>query len=261
MEKRNSLSVVKDVYYALFMREIMTRLFERRFAWFWLFAEPMLFVLTFIVIRTYIIVMDYIAGIDMVLWLITGLVAFFMFRDGLLNGIGAIGSVKALFSYRQLKPIDAIVVRVFTLGVIHTLVMILFILILLGLGYEISPRNLIFSVLAWIGLWGLGLGSGLIVAVLTEFFDGFKKIINVISLPLMLVSGVIVPVQYLPDYAANILLYNPVVHGVEIVRWGLFDNYWILNQVNYFYFTSWVVFVLFLGIILQIQFEARMKAK
>ena len=93
------------MYRALFLREALTRLMSGRAAWFWLLAEPvfhvsyMLFIFTVIRVRT-------VGGIDTVLWLIVGMLGFFIFRrtgTQVSNGINA-GSVALVeFGRKELR--------------------------------------------------------------------------------------------------------------------------------------------------------------
>jgi capsular polysaccharide transport system permease protein len=261
MKVRTSWQITKDVYYALFMREMVNRLFERRFAWFWLFVEPILFVLVVVGIRTFIKMADLIAGAEIIPWTIVGLVSFFMFRDGMMAGSGAVGSSKALFAYRQLKPIDAIVIRVLTLGLLQTIVFMVFILGMLFLGFEIAFPNLVAAIGVFLTLWGLGLGIGLILAVAIEFVRELQKIVNILTLPLMILSGAFLPLHFMPYAIQEILLLNPTVHAIELIRLGIFEGYWTLEGVNYTYLLLWTLGTMMLGIAMNIRFEMKLKAK
>ncbi|BBP46174.1 transport permease protein [Thiosulfatimonas sediminis] len=261
MQVRSAWQVTRNVYYALFMREVLTRLFANRMAWFWLFVEPILFVVVMVGLRSFIRVMDQIGGVDMIPWMIIGLAAFFMFRDGMNNGMNAIGAGKALFAYRQLKPIDTVIVRIFTIGLLHLLVLLIFVIGMLLLGFTMTPHNLLLSMGAWLTLWFFGLGVGLTLAVVTQFATEFGKIINVLSLPLMILSGAFLPFHHMPHAIQEILLWNPVLHAIELIRIGFFEGYWTLSGINYQYLFIWTVGSVFLGISLNLRFEARLKVK
>lgn len=261
MQNRSPWEVTKNVYYALFMREVLSRLFANRSAWFWLFVEPILFVAVMVGIRTFIRVMDQIAGVDMIPWMIIGLASFFMFRDGMNNGMGAINAGKALFAYRQLKPIDTVVVRIFTLGFVHLIVLVIFILGMMLLGFVLNPQNLLLSMGVWVTLWFLGLGMGLTLSVVTQFVPELSKLVNVMSLPLMILSGAFLPLHFMPHAIQEVLLWNPILHAIELIRLGFFDGYWTLSGIHYLYLLTWVLGSLFLGIALHLRYESRLKVK
>src|SRR3546814_1986671 len=60
-----------------------------------------------------------IGGIDTLIWLVLGLQGFFLFRRTASQMAGAIDSNRALFSYRQVKPTDTVLMR----GVLEGLLM------------------------------------------------------------------------------------------------------------------------------------------
>src|SRR5690606_11239697 len=125
---------------ALFLREAVDRLFDKRAAWFWLLMEPVLHIsfMTFIftVIRTRTV-----GGIDVMVWIVVGMLAFFMFRRTAVQVMYAADSNKPLFAYRQVQPFDTSIVR----GALEAFLMVLVsIVILTGvslLGHEVRPDN------------------------------------------------------------------------------------------------------------------------
>ena len=75
-----------------------------------------------------------------------------------MRGMGAIDGNKALFAYRQVQPVDPVLVRNFLEGMLRSFVFLLFICGGLMLGLEMYPDNAIRVVAAWLSLWSLGLG-------------------------------------------------------------------------------------------------------
>jgi len=261
MQVRSAWQVTKDVYYALLMRELSRRLFDQRFAWFWLFMEPILYVLVMVSLRTFMNVTDLIAGVQIIPWLVVGLVSFFMFRDGMMSGVGSINASKALFAYKQLKPIDTVVIRAFTQGILQTFVFIIFVIGMLFLGFQLDFHNLVLSIFVFFSLWLFGLGVGLVLAVVTQFVNEVGKLMNIASLPLLILSGAFIPLHFLPFSIQQALLLNPTVHAIELIRLGFFESYWTLESVNFSYLLFWTVGFLGLGIAMNIRFETKLKAK
>src|SRR5690606_11147558 len=107
---RSPRAVTLAVWRAIFLREALDRLFDMRAAWFWLLMEPVLHIafITFIftVIRTRTL-----GGIDVAVWIIVGMLAFFMFRRTAMQVMHAVDSNKPLFAYRQVKSFDTSIVR------------------------------------------------------------------------------------------------------------------------------------------------------
>jgi capsular polysaccharide transport system permease protein len=212
-------------------------------------------------IRTFIRTFGMVAGVEMIPWMVIGLVCFFMFRDGMMSGVGAVSASKGLFAYRQLKPIDSVVIRVFTKGLLQFLVLVIFVIGMSFLGFTIEPNNILLSLGVFVTLWLFGLGVGLILSVVTQFVSEIGKIVGILSLPLMILSGAFLPIHYFPYSIQQYLLMNPILHGIELVRIGFFEGYWTLDGVNFLYLGLWVISALVLGLAMSIRFEQQLKAQ
>jgi len=258
---RTSWQVTRSVWYALFLREMLSRMFGNRYAWFWLLAEPMMFVGLMVAIRSTIRVMHQIGGVEMVPWMIIGLTAFFMFRDGMTRAMGAVGANQGLFAYRQVKPVDTVLVRVFVELVVHATVIFLFIITLSLLGFNMQPHNLVLVIFAWFSLWLFGLSVGLLLSVVVTIVPDLSKIVNVMTLPLMIMSGAMLPIQFMPHAVQQILLYNPILHGIEFLRLQFFTGYWTANDISIGYLYEWLLPMLALGLLLHLRFELKLKQK
>ena len=261
MQQRNSWQVTKSVWYALYMRDMLTRMFGNRYAWFWLFAEPMMFVGVMVALRSFIRVLNDVGGAPMIPWMIIGLTAFFLFRDGMTSGMRAVKGSMGLFAYRQVKPVDTVLSSSFVGLTIYAVVIFLFIIVLSLLGYNMIPVNLLGALLAWLALWLMGLYSGLILSVVVTVIPDLSKIVNVMTLPLLILSGAFLPIHYMPYEVQQWLLLNPILHAIEFLRFNFFHNYWTLNDISMFYVFQWVLPGLALGLLLHIRFENKLKAK
>lgn len=259
-QRRTPWQITWSVWGALFNREILTRIMSSRYAWFWLFAEPVIFLLLMLMIRLMIRGGETVAGSDRVTWMILGLTGFFMLRDAATRAMGAIGANKGLFAFRQVKPFDAIFVRIFVELFLRTIVLIVLLLIFGLIGHEVLPENVIMSTVYWLSLWLLGLGFGLMFSVLSALINGFDKVVRLITLPLLIISGVILPVHRLPPEILHYLMYNPILHGLELFRFYFFDNYWMVDGVSRLYFWGWILGTICMGLILYFKYEQRVKA-
>ena len=65
------------------------------------------------------------------------------------------------------------------------------------------------------------------------------------------------PVSYIPVPYRDWLLWNPLVHGLELVRLGFFSNYHTLD-VSFSYLYSWVLLSIALGLTLYRALETRL---
>lgn len=254
---RSGISVTAAVWRALFLREALTRLFGARASWLWLLAEPVFHVSFMVFVYAGIRVRS-IGGIDAVLWVMAGLLAFFMFRRTSVQVSNAVNANQALFVYRQVKPVDAALVR----AVLEGLLLVTISCILLSgaalLGYSVLPTDPLAVLEAFAGLWLLGLGFGLIVSVATETVPEIGRIIQMAMMPLYLISGVIFPLSAVPEPYRGWLMLNPVAHGVEAARLGFAPNYHVTPELSLAYLYGSGLGVLFVGLALYRRFSVKM---
>lgn len=254
---RTPVQVIASVYRALFLREALTRISSSRAAWFWLLAEPvfhvsyMLFIFTVIRVRT-------IGGIDTAVWLMVGMLAFFTFRRTGTQVTNAVSANQALFTYRQVKPVDTALVR----GGLEGLLMIVISSILLAgaalFGHSVLPADPLAVLEAFFGLWLVGLGFGLVASVASELVPELGRVINFIMMPLYLISGVIVPLSAVPQPYRDWLLLNPVAHGLEAARLGFAPYYHAVPELSIAYIYAFALVSIFLGLALHRRFAVRL---
>ena len=260
-ESRSSWQVTKSVWHALFMREAVSRTMADRFGWFWMLAEPMAMVGMMVAIRSVIMGSErFIPGADFIPWLITGLLGFYVFREGMMRSLGAISANRGLFSYRQVLPVDPVIARCLVEGAIKTFIFILFIAGGELLGLKLFPDDPLLAIVDWMSLWVLGFGAGLVVSVLASLVQEFAILIRISVLPLMLVSGVILPLNFMPQPVLDVVLYIPVVHGLEELRGSFFAGYHKLPGISEFYLWFWALALMVIGLALHIHFEMKLKA-
>jgi capsular polysaccharide transport system permease protein len=261
LTQRTPWKITLSVWHALFLREMLTRLFANPYAWFWLFVEPLLYVIVMIAIRNFIQFIDNMYGAEVIPWMILGLVAFFLFRDGLTRSMSAVGANQALFAYRQVKPIDTVITRNFVEGFVRTIVLLKLLLGTGLLGYDVIPYDAIKAMLAWASIWMLGLSAGLCLSVMIKLVPELEIMINIMTLPLLILSGVILPIQMFPFSVQEIIAYNPIVHGLELLRLSFFEGYWTYHGVNFRYLYYWISLMTAFGLLLHLRFEKQLQAK
>ena len=259
--ERSPWQVTRSVWYAMFMREAISRTMTDRMGWFWMIAEPIAFTLIMIAIRGFIRGGSLIVGAEFIPWMIVGMMGFFVIREGMMRSLGAIESNQALFAYRQVLPVDTILVRNFVEVMIRTLIFLLFIVGALMLGMDITPDHALHAIWCWVALWVLGLGLGLIVSVAGSMVPEIAKIVRMISMPLLILSGVIFPLNNLPHWLLEYLMYNPIVHGLELLRVNFFDGYQVIHGTSALYYWWWALGTMALGFLMHLRFRDRLKAK
>lgn len=104
-----------NVIHALFFRELKTRFGKNRYlGYIWVVGEPMSVVLLVTIIGT--VIREYHhqvmpEGISIFMFLISGIMPFFMFRSIVTQLMNGIGANLSLFAYKPVKPIHVFIAR------------------------------------------------------------------------------------------------------------------------------------------------------
>lgn len=241
---KNTLMVWK----ALFLKDALSRFFGSRGAWAWLLIEPCIhigmMVFIFTVIRTKVI-----GGVDVQLWIMVGMIGFFLFRRTSVQGIHALDCNKAFFAFRQVRPFDtaltSAMVELFSIFWIFVILLIAFAFF----GFDVIPYNALTVLFGALGLWFLGLGYGLVSSVCMRIVRDSGHLLQLVMMPMYFISGVIFPVNTIPEPYASYLTLNPVLHGVELMRKGYWPNYHTLDvSFSYLYGAALILLVIGMGL-------------
>lgn len=209
------------VLHALLLREIKTRFGAFRLGVVWALAEPLAHVVILSVIFG-IRSPTTAQGVEFPVFLATGIIPFLLFREMVTRGMTAITSNQSLFSYRQVKPLDTLVARFILEIVIYSAVFLVFMAGAGWLGFDVSvgdPLTLLLVFLA-LGLFGLGLGA--LACVLNTALPDAAQVVPIILRPLYFISGIFFSVEAIPAEYRGWLLWNPVLHALEIIRGAWF---------------------------------------
>lgn len=259
-EIRNPLAVSFAVWKAIFLREALDRLFDMRAAWFWLLIEPVLHI-GFLVFVFTVIRMRTVGNADVAIWIIVGMLAFFLFRRTAVQVTYAVDSNRPLFTYRQVKPFDPVLARAVLEAFLMSIISIIIIGTAILLSHEAWPYDALLVLQANLGLWLFGMGYGLVASVLMELVPEMEHVLKILMLPLYLISGVIFPLAAVPQPYLDLLMLNPVAHGLELARAGFFPYYHTVQGLSMEYLYAWGISSLFLGLILYRRFALQLVMK
>lgn len=253
---RTPYAITLSVWKAIFLREAVTRLSTGRAAWVWLLVQPLFHIGYLLVIYT-VINVRVVGGIDTSIWLTSGMLAFFMFQRTATQAQNAISANKALFAYRQVKPVDTVLVRAGLEGFLMMIVAVLVLAAVSLLGHEAMPADPLALLDAFLALWLVGLGFGLIAAVAGELVPEFNIVIGFAMTPLYFLSGVMFPLSSVPTGFRQWLLLNPLAHGLEAVRLGFSPYYYVVPDVSLQYVHGCALALVFFGLLLHQRFATR----
>lgn len=257
---RTPMSITLSVWKALFLREAVSRLSTGRSAWLWLLLEPLFHVVFMLFIFT-VISMHKVGGIDTAVWLMVGMLAFLMFRRTATQSQNAVGANQGLFAYRQVKPVDTVLVRAALEGLLTIMATIILFAGAALFGINIAPEEPLSVLVAFFGLWLAGMGFGLMASVVGELIPELGKIIGLVMTPMYIASGAIFPIATVPQPYRDLLLLNPVAHGLEAARLGFASHYHAVPELSIAYIYGFALGAIFLGLALHIRFAAKVVAR
>lgn len=221
--KRTPLQIQRAVLVALVIRELRARVQGRWLGLMWMLFEPLAHVLVLLALlgfRHHVVSVN----AEYPVFLVTGLLPFFVFRNLARRLPNAISSNRGLYAYRQVKPIDALVARALVEIGLYSAVYFAALFLLGWLGYHWLPVEPLGWLLVSTVLLALGLALGLLFAVLAHNRPKVETVVGMLFLPLYLLSGIIFPVQSLSQGIRDWLLWNPVLHLIELSRQFFIPN-------------------------------------
>lgn len=242
------LVVQKRVVTGVFLRETRTRFGRQKLGYLWAFLEPVLFIGTFY-LAFRIGGKSMPVGMDIVTFITTGLVPFQMFRSVVGRAMTAASANQALLTYPQVRYLDLHLARLLLEFVTFSVV---FVVILGAHSMLFAPviqiADLLSVLQGMIACGLMGAGVGLVLSSATILWPSMAQIQSALMRPLFWVSGVFFTANDLPVVARDVLMWNPVLHGVELIRDGFFVAY-SAEHLDSGYLISWVVGSLAAGLL------------
>lgn len=257
LKPRGGLRVMRAAIWALLLREVQTRFGQYRLGYVWVILEP-LFTIGILLFLFGRIMQRTLPGIEYEIFLLNGILPFYMFRSGVTQALSATQSNKGLFSYRPVKPIDALLARNFLEFLLKFIAYIFFSSAFLWFGYSISLERVPELLFYWGLLFIFMMAFSLIFMVIGDFSKEIGKFLSVSFLILYFLSGIIYSIHIIPAQYREYLLWNPLIHIFESMRHAVAPTYNLVQGISLQYFLLWTIFSLFFGLLLYKRFEHRM---
>lgn len=248
MKPRTPWEIQKSVVFALFIRELKTRAGSYRLGYAWTLLSPLAMVIIFTVIFSFR-GREAVPGVDLPLFMITGVVTFFLFQTIVTQCVASFSSNAGLFYYKQVKPFDTLIARTLLECIIHLFVFVVLISSAAWLGYETAMDD-IFGVVVILCLVSLfAFGTGLVFAVVVSLYEDMGKVVPILMRPLFFLSAVFYPLAWIPQEYRGLLLWNPLLHAIELGRQAYFKLYTV-PEVSVFYLAICTLIVCTFGMAL-----------
>ncbi|WP_026641321.1 MULTISPECIES: ABC transporter permease [Bordetella] len=244
--KRTSIQVFRAVVYALTLREMQGRFGRARMGAMWTLFEPIAHLVALTLIMVYIRGRT-IPGIDYPVFLLVSLTPFLLYKNIALRMMLSMEANKALFAYKQIQPFSSFMGRVVVECVLSTTVFILAYLTLTWIGMSTTiAKPAEWVLMLFLGLF-FAIGLGLVLAAIATLMPESKFLIRLLFMPLYLISGVIIPPSSYPSTWLPILMLNPFMNVLELIRSNIFPYYRPADGTSLSYVLECTLVLLFLG--------------
>lgn len=245
---KEALETQCRVIHALILRETMSRYGVQKIGFLWALLEPV-FMVTLIVGFMSLARSDSPGGMPLVPFMITGFIPFFMFRNTMNQLKSAISSSRSLLGYPQVTTFDVIVARVVLEGGVLLLVFAVVLTMAHLLGYDYRIENPLGVLVICLALMALGSGLGFVLAAVTPIIPSVGQVAALImGRPLFVTSGLFFTAGSIPDPYRTWLLFNPILHLLELMRSYFFYEF-ESAYASWTYAGSWVVGTLVFGML------------
>jgi len=230
---------------ALIIREIYTRFGRDNIGFAWVVVEPTLFCLGVVVMWTLFIGGKAHVEIPLTEFLITGYMPLLMYRHSVMRLLRCMQANAELLYHRDVTIFLLYMARLVMeiLGTMAAFIIVTALFVIWGLA---SPPHDVAMILGGFAIYALfSVAISIVVGAASERSEVVEKIwgpISYISIPL---SGTFYMVYWLPSEARELLVYVPMVTGVEIIRGGYFGP-----GVPIYYDVFWAVTISLLLLLL-----------
>lgn len=219
----NSWRIQRRVLGALLMREILTRYGRHNIGFLWLFAEPMLFTLGVTALWS-LTGAHRLSSIPIVAFAITGYSSVLLWRSMPARCISAIEPNLALLHHRNVRIFDVFLARIILEAAGTTISFVVLSLLFWGIGWLAAPEDVLKIVGAWLMLSWFGASLALLLGAMSGSSELVEKLWHPAAYLLFPMSGAAFLVDSLPREVQDLVLFLPMVNGVEYLREGYFGS-------------------------------------
>lgn len=252
---REGFRIQRRVIWSLILREMSTKFGKSSFGYLWALAMPVALIMIKTTLFSFIGRNPDI-GQSFTLFFATALVPFMMYSK-VTGGVGkAIKGNQGLLSYPHVKLLDVFTARaMLEMATMFVAAMIIVVMLMLeNVDYEIrSVLELVFFLSV---VMAFSTGLGMVNAHIFEYIPSYEQFFSMLSMPLLLLSGIFYIADNLPIMVRDILVWNPLLQFSEWSR-SIFYPGFDSSHVDVFYLVCWAYILLFLGLALNKLNEGR----
>ncbi len=246
-ELRHGLIVQGRVIGALVLREIHTINGNSRLGYLWVLIQSVFGIAVFWAARYFMGAGQAPHGMNMAVFLASGFALWSIFNNGIERCMTAVDGNRALLTFPQVTELDVMIARVIVISatqIVTAVVIIAVTLVVMSDPIVIGSIPLLLFLLIAVPMFSLG--CGMILSSLAVFIPALTKVIPMVLRILFFVSGVFFSASVFSQSLAEILMLNPMLHAIELVRMSLHEPYTV-SGVSWTYVLSCAIMTCAVG--------------
>ena len=211
---------------ALMLREIHTINGNSKLGYLWVLIQSIFSIGVFWVVRYFMGAGQAPHGMGMAMFLAIGFGIWSIFSDTISRCMTAVSGNRALLTFPQVTELDVMIART----LVTTATQILATALILCVGTLVLNEPFVFGNLSLLLILIvivplMSLGFGLVLSSLAVFVPALDKVVPMVLRILFFVSGVFFSVSIFSQSISRYLLWNPVMHAVELSREAMHASY------------------------------------
>lgn len=241
-ELRHGLIVQGRVIGALVLREVHTINGNSRLGYLWVLIQSTFSIGIFWIARYFMGAGQAPHGMNMALFLASGFGLWSIFSNGIERCMTAVEGNRALLTFPQVTELDVMIARVTVISATQIItVAVIAGVALVMMNEPIMLGNVSLLLLLLFSVPMLSLGCGMILSSLAVFIPALIKVIPMILRILFFTSGVFFSVSLFSQSVADILMLNPILNAIELLRMSLHEPYAVAGVSAMYVFACAVV--------------------
>jgi ABC-2 type transport system permease protein/capsular polysaccharide transport system permease protein len=210
------------------MREVLTRYGRHNIGVLWLFVEPMIFTPGIVTLWSFS-GLDHGSSLPIAAFAITGYSSVLLWRNMSGRTIRSLDPNLSFFYHRNVRAIDIFLSRLILELAGATTSLIVLSCIFHFLGQIDLPEDVLQVAAGWLMLAWFGAALAITLGAVSEVSETVEKLWHPASYLIFPLSGAAFMVDALPPAGQHVVLYLPMVHGVEFLREGFFGSKFIAH--------------------------------
>ena len=226
MSQRRSATFVLDqlllqvrIVVALAQREMLVKAGKGAMGLVGVFIEPIALVATLMFLRVFLRQAGTNEHMPAVLWLSLGFIPFFMFSEVAIRALGGVAKNSDLYFYGRIKPLDTLLGSALMTTQIYGMLLLFTVLGVSAWQWRPAIQDLGLAIVYTLMIPLLGFGFGLTTLILGHRLPIMSTIMKTLLRRIMIwTSCTFFPITVIPEPLRPFVLWNPLAHGIELLR-------------------------------------------